>query len=469
MNKSLKMKICLTLALTMGSYMFFTGANITKLSNPQAAEVSTTTPTGWPPPDGQPGGPGGQPGGGQTEVLGTATYSQSGGTESKYNETITASDSNVSPVIVSDSGNLTIGNSIISKTGGDTTSGDSSNFYGLNAGVVAKSGSTITLKDGKVSTNAEGSNAIFSTGAGSVINVENVEINTTQNSSRGLDATQKGAINAKNVKITTKGAHCAALATDRGEGTVIVSNISGATAGEGSPGIYSTGNIAATDSSFVATGSEAAVIEGKNSITLTDTSISGNSKHGVMLYQSTSGDAALGTSTFTTTGGSITTSVGPMFYITNTDAVVNLNNTNLKNSGDSPVLIDAEGNDNGMWGKVGSNPGNLTLNTTYQSMEGNVVCDKISTVNMNLKSNTYYTGAIDTENTGTVNLNLDENSMWTVTGTSYLSSFTDSKSDLSNIKDNGNTVYYDSTNSANSWLNGQEYTLSGGGVLTPVK
>ncbi|MDS0525129.1 hypothetical protein NNC19_05500 [Clostridium sp. SHJSY1] len=467
MNKSLKMKICLTLAVTMGSYMIFSGANIARLSNPQAAEVSSTaTPPSGPPPDGQGGG---QPGGGQTEVVGTATYSQSGGTESKYNEIITASDSDVSPVIVSDSGNLTLGNSTISKTGGDTTSGDSSNFYGLNAGVVAKSASTITLKDSKVTTNAEGANAIFSTGTGSTINVENVEINTTQNSSRGLDATQKGTINAKNVKITTKGAHCAALATDRGEGTVTVSNTSGTTAGEGSPGIYSTGNITATDSNFAATGSEAAVIEGKNSITLTDTSISGNSKHGVMLYQSTSGDAAVGTSTFTTTRGSITTSVGPMFYVTNTDAVVNLNNTNLKNTGDSLVLIDAEGNDNGMWGTAGANPGNLTFNTTYQTMEGNVVCDKISTVNMNLKNNTYYTGTIDTENTGTVNLTLDETSMWTVNGTSYLSAFTDSDTSLSNIKDNGNTIYYDSTNSANSWLNGQTYTLNGGGVLTPAK
>lgn len=45
-------------------------------------------------------------------------------------------------------------------------------------------------------------------------------INTTKNSSRGLDATYNGTIIAKDVNITTNGTHCAALANDRGEGTV---------------------------------------------------------------------------------------------------------------------------------------------------------------------------------------------------------------------------------------------------------
>jgi len=39
---------------------------------------------------------------------------------------------------------------------------------------------------------------------------------------------------------------------------------------------------------------------------------------------------------------------------------------------------------------------------------------------------------------------------------------------LSNIKDNGNTIYYDSNSSTNSWLEGKTYTLTDGGQLTPV-
>ncbi len=39
--------------------------------------------------------------------------------------------------------------------------------------------------------------------------------------------------------------------------------------------------------------------------------------------------------------------------------------------------------------------------------------------------------------------------------------------DLSNIVDNGHTVYYDASLSVNSWLNGETYTLADGGKLTP--
>lgn len=68
-----------------------------------------------------------------------------------------------------------------------------------------------------------------------------------------------------------------------------------------------------------------------------------------------------------------------------------------------------------------------------------------------------------------VTLSLDKDSTWTVTGTSYITALTDEDTNLSNIKDNGNTSYYDSSNSANSWLNGKTITLSGGGTLQPIK
>ena len=76
---------------------------------------------------------------------------------------------------------------------------------------------------------------------GSIINVSNVTINTTKNSSRGLDATYNGTIIAKDVNITTNGVHCAALANDRGEGTVHLTGGTVKTTGTDSPAIYSTG------------------------------------------------------------------------------------------------------------------------------------------------------------------------------------------------------------------------------------
>lgn len=57
-------------------------------------------------------------------------------------------------------------------------------------------------------------------------------------------------------------------------------------------------NITVNNSVGNAAGSECAVVEGKNSITLNTTSLTGNVKNRVMLYQSFSGDANTGIARF---------------------------------------------------------------------------------------------------------------------------------------------------------------------------
>jgi hypothetical protein len=185
-----------------------------------------------------------------------------------------------------------------------------------------------------------------------------------------------------------------------------------------------------------------------------------------MLYQSMSGDSGVGTSYFNMTGGTLSAVEGAMFFITNTDAQVNLKGATLKMS--SGVLINAAATTR--WGTQGSNGGNLTFNADSQALEGTITCDNISTVALNLTNNSSLTSTINESNKAkSVTLSLDKNSTWNVTGTSYLTSLTDSDTDLSNIKDNGNTIYYDSTNSANIWLGGKTITLSGGGTLRPIQ
>jgi hypothetical protein len=395
----------------------------------------------------------------------TGAYSVNGETKTSKDEQITSATANQNAVLVSNGGTLTISGATINKSG-DTTSQDESNFYGVNGGVVAAGAGNITISDSTINTDSEGSNGIFSTGDASVINVSNVTINTTKNSSRGLDATYNGTVIAKDVNITTKGAHCAALATDRGEGTIHVTGGTMNTTGEGSPAIYSTGNITVKGATLKSTGSEAACIEGKNSITLYDCDISGEKTNGVMLYQSMSGDSGVGTSYFNMTGGTLSSSAGALFFITNTDAQINLKGATLKNS--TGVLLNAAATSR--WGNQGSNGGNITLNANSQTLEGTITCDNISTAILNLTNNSSLTSTINGDNKAkSVTLSLDKDSTWTVTGTSYVTALTDENTELSNIKDNGNTIYYDSSNSANSWLNGKTITLSGGGTLKPIQ
>ncbi len=440
-----------------------TFAGCSSSNNSKNTASTTTTSTNGAPKAPSSGGGGASNG---PTITGTAAYSVSGQTASKSGETYTATNANQSGVMVSNKGNLTLTNATINKTAGNTTSEDESNFYGLNAGVVAKSGSTITISGSKINTSTSGSNGVFATGSGSTVNISDSTINTTKDSSRGLDATMTGTVNAINVTINTAGTHCAALATDRGNGTINVKGGSMTTTGKDSPGIYSTGKITASDATIKATGSEAAVVEGKNSITLNNANISGEKTNGVMLYQSFSGDAETGTASFIMTGGSLSSKAGALFFITNTDAVANLKNVSVTNSTDT--LISATATER--WGTSGKNGGKLTLTADTQTLSGKVTCDKISSVSMALKNNSTFTGSINTDNKlAKVTVNLDATSKWVVTSDSYVQALTDSDTSLSNIKSNGHTISYDSTNSANSWLGGKTITLSDGGKLAPLK
>ena len=194
------------------------------------------------------------------------------------------------------------------------------------------------------------------------------------------------------------------------------------------------------------------VIEGKNSATVENSTLSasgaGNRKDvdisGVMIYQSMSGDASEGTGTFTAKNSSLTINKdsdyyksAPMFFITNTDAVINLENTKL--SYGSNILISAKGTSE--WGTSGSNGGNVTLNATNQELTGNIEVDKISTLEMNLSSSTYK-GTINSDNSAkSIKLVLDKNSKITLTGDSYVTSLEDSDSSYSNINFNGYKLY----------------------------
>lgn len=172
------------------------------------------------------------------------------GNEQSLTEKYISTNSDESAILVENGGNATISNAVIDKSSGNSTNTENSEFYGVNAGILVKSNSTATIKNAIISTNAKGSNAVFSTGTDSKIYISDSTITTEgESSSRGLEATYGGYIEADNVKISTKGGSCAALATDRGEGTIIAKNSNFETNGAGSPVIYSTGNISITDSS----------------------------------------------------------------------------------------------------------------------------------------------------------------------------------------------------------------------------
>lgn len=330
---------------------------------------------------------------------------------------------------------ITIDSSVFDKTG-NTTNDDNSNFRGQNAVVLGIEGSQTSIKNSNITSNSIGSNAVFATGEGSVINVENTNIHTKGDSSRGLDATYKGTVNGKNLTITTEGAHSATLATDRGEGTITAEAAKLTTSDTGSPVIYSTGNITANNVNGVANKSEIGVVEGKNSITLTNSNVTGYHDNGFMLYQSFSGDAESGIARLKAENNTLTThGTGAFIYVNNTTAETDLTgNTILMPNTTTLVKAAADSR----WGKDGENGGHLTLRASNQELSGNIVADSISTIALDMANGSSLVGAINTDNTAKeVTLKLSKDSTWTLTGDSYVKSLTNEDTTGENIHLNG--------------------------------
>lgn len=360
---------------------------------------------------------------------------------------------------------VTLNNPTVTK-GGDSDGGDNCSFYGLNAAVLAKGGATVTITGGTVESDADGANGVFSYGGnggrngaagdGTTVNISDTVITTTGNNAGGIMTTGGGITNAANLTVTTGGRSSAAIRTDRGGGTVSVTGGSYTTGGLGSPAIYSTADITVEDALLVSTLSEGVCIEGKNTVTLkncdltaSNTQCNGNATFldTIMIYQSMSGDADSGTSTFTMTGGSLTSKNGHVFHITNTHAIISLENVAISNEDSEGVLLSVC--DDGWNGAEN----NAELFATSQQLEGCILVGSNSKFSLTLTGGSGFVGSIsgDIQNSsgtavstavGEVSVTLDDTSTWTLTADTYITSFTGS---ASQIISNGYQLYVNGT------------------------
>ena len=436
---------------------------------PMGPPPDGSTPPG-PPPNGQApngqqgqppqGAPGQQQGKSASEL--TAAKVVDGTQATLSGETYDATETDANAVLVRNGGELSLSKATLSKTG-DSSSADASNFTGQNA-IFLAADSTAALSHLTLTSDADGANAVFATGSKAKVTAKNLKIHTKNNSSRGLDATYGGTIEAEDVDITTEGEHCAALATDRGEGTVTVHDGTFATSGQGSPNVYSTGNISVYNSKGKATASEIAVVEGKNSIVLDGVDLTGSKDHGVMLYQSFSGDAGVGEASFSAKDSTLRNlSDGPMFFVTNTKAKASLENVELQQSGSVLGNVAA-----GRWGTTGANGGDFTLSAQKQVLTGDVKADALSSITLQLGEAADYEGAFNAENTAkNAAITLAAAAKWTMTSDAYVTTIEDAAKDYENIASNGHDIYYDAT--ADTALSGKTYALPGGGKLLPKK
>lgn len=298
----------------------------------------------------------------------------------------------------------------VDKTSGSSSNTESGDFYGVNAALLATNGAQVTISNANVSSSA-------------------------------------------------------AIRSDRGGGIVTVDGGNYTSNGYNSPAVYSTADITVENAELTANHSEALVIEGKNSITLKDCVVSGNMSddkgtssdenvHNVMIYQSMAGDADVGTSMFSMAGGQLISNNGDMFYITNTHCILTLDNVLLSNLDEDGTLMTITGNSASHgWGTTGSNGASAEVTVSHQTLEGSIIVDTISSLNLTLSENSTFTGTINivenqaggTAISDNACVTIEAGSTWTLTGNCTITSL-----------DNYGTIEF----------NGYTITLTDGTVLS---
>lgn len=389
------------------------------------------------PPDGAPGG------------SSSADISYSGATEvtsaqTLENGTYRSETADQNALLINTSEAVSVKNPTVQKSG-DSDGGDNCNFYGINSGIMAKGGTAVTITGGTIEATAKGANGVFSYGGnggkngaagdGTTVTITDTKITTTGSNAGGIMTTGGGKTIAKNLTIETSGNSSAPIRTDRGGGTVEVTGGTYTSNGTGSPAIYSTADITVSDADLTSNASEGVCIEGKNSITLKDCTLtaSNNKLNGnaqfydtIMMYQSQSGDAADGTSVFSMTGGALNSKNGDVFHVTNTAAVINLSGVAITNSDKDDVLLSVC---NDGWSGAGNT---ATLNAADQSLKGTLLVGNDSVLNLNLSGTTSFKGKTSGEISndkgasistalGTVNVTMSDSAVWILSGDTTVS------------------------------------------------
>ena len=400
------------------------------------------------------GGQGGGFGGSSQVTQGSSANTISeDGTYTGTAYTSTGDDENALRV---DGAAVTLDGVTVDKSAGATSNTENGDFYGVNAALLATNGANVTITNATVTSSAQNGNGVFSYGSGTTVNISDSTITTTADNSGGIQTTGGGTTNAANLTVSTSGNSSAAIRSDRGGGIVNVDGGSYVSNGYNSPAVYSTADITVKNATLTANNSEALVIEGKNSIKLEDCDVTGNMSdtkgssseenvHNVMIYQSMSGDADVGTSTFSMTGGTLTGKNGDMIYVTNTHCVLTLSGVTLQNEDADGALLRVVGNSASHgWGTAGSNGAQVEFTADGQTLNGDIVVDTISTLNMKLTGGSSFTGTVNivdnAQNGAAVSNNavvtIESGCTWTLTGDCVITSLTNSGT----INFNGYTI-----------------------------
>ncbi|MEV5613969.1 hypothetical protein [Streptomyces sp. NPDC052225] len=350
------------------------------------------------------------------------------------------SQADESAVLASGSGKLTTHDSKVTKSGG-TSSVDASGGHGLNAALLARDGGRLDLSGGTFRTKGKGATGVFASGKGSRAELSANEIEAKGASAHGVMASYGGELALRYVQIDTAGAQAAPIAVGPGGGTVTVSGGTMTSAGCGSPGVQTAGEVSLTQTLFDLANSEAFTVEPGGALSLTDVRASA-AAGGVVLR----GD---GETSFTMKDGSIQASDGDIFSVQQAIADVKLTGGAEVKTKDGALL---RVRDRGV----------VTFAADDEKLHGDVIVSDGSAA-LDLTGSTTLDGRVSG-----ASLSLAEGTTWSVAGDSTVAGLDlGAGAEVSSvIVGNGHAVTYDPGSSPA--LHGKSYRLTGGGTLRPA-
>ncbi|MBQ6119309.1 MAG: hypothetical protein IJK98_08760, partial [Clostridia bacterium] len=329
-------------------------------------------------------------------------------------------------------GNVIINDSTITRKHDASTDGENSTHYGVGATVLATNGIGFISKSSLIS-EANAATGAFAYGSAKMY-LSETSVSTALSNSHGLATAETGKLYAWNMEVNTQGDNSVPVYSGPGGGATVIDGGSYASAGLQSPVIMCASEVTLANAECTAEQSEAARVQGANTLTVYDTNLTGNQKinqdHSfqwtVLLYNPGTYNREDATN-FYMKNGTITSKNGGMFFSTNTTSNIYLENVTLKPFKNSEFLIRCTGNsDPELWGAIGANGSVCNFTAVNQTLEGNVVWDAISELSLYVKDNSTLIGAFvkdssDLRGSGFADLYIGPNCTWTVAGDSELS------------------------------------------------
>ncbi|MEU6842717.1 hypothetical protein ABZ930_12725 [Streptomyces sp. NPDC046716] len=389
---------------------------------------------------------------GQSAATGVYTLDK-GAVKAPRKQTFTARRADRSAILVSGSGRLSTYDSKVTKNGG-ASSLAAAGGHGVNAGVLARDGGRLDLSGGLYYTTGKGSSGVAATGEDTRATLSGGGINTQGASSDGVFASYGGVLDLTYVQIVTMGAQSAPVATGPGGGKVTVSGGTMTSAGCGSPGVHTSGDVSLSGTLFDLANSEAFTVEAGGSLALKNVRATA-AAGGVVLR----GD---GKTSYTMEDGALLATDGDVFSVRGGAAEVELSGgAEVKTK--SGALLRVKG------------MSDATFRADDEKLTGDVVVADGSTADLELTGSTKLDGKVKG-----ASLTLSDRARWSVAGPSTLSGLSfggGSGSDGSGsdgvakkvakmIDGHGYAVTYDEASSPQ--LDGKSYRLKGGGTLKPA-